>query len=530
MSQWSNFAPFGEFAFSGTDSESEKIYNAQTKALGPAFEGAVGEAETYADSMCFGAARLQLQAAGAQDDPTQVSYLIDALESDWRVFSAPGATIGERRAALAFAMASATGSFTAAVTAGLTVLLGSLFVHFRPMDRDILDEVSSNTTFPIHSPPVGTAIKSIVITTAIMPGVLTVNYTRVIDDGNGIFPGEQVVVNPGVNGMEDVVEVTASTPTTFTATFTLPQDANIPARTGPYTRWTSNQRHSLVVVDESVLTNNTLLVRTHEYMRRVMPSVSTWIVCAETIPGVVGPFTVGQGLIGQTPLGEDPSSVWADTRKTDFLPVQDFDGAYLVMPLTEDGTNYGVAGGSLATIGSPTYTSEGLVFDGVNDFGAIDQASTPTTYTIVFHAKFPVITTGLFPVVFYSTDPEIEPAGGVSISRTLYWQCITNDGVESAASAITSGSLWHTFSIVKDGMTRKFYVDGALVHTSTLASSATGSWIKLGGGSDTATKAQMTIRNLVSYSSALSDANRALVEAWSANNGILVEVPLAPGP
>src|SRR5512137_2923242 len=101
MAQWSNFAPFGEFSFGGEDSESERIYNAQTTALGPAFVGSVGEAETYADAMCFGASRLQLQAAGAQDDPEQVNYLIDALEKDWRLRPWPNDTLTDRRAALA---------------------------------------------------------------------------------------------------------------------------------------------------------------------------------------------------------------------------------------------------------------------------------------------------------------------------------------------------------------------------------------------------------------------------------------------
>jgi hypothetical protein len=525
MSQWSNFAPFGEFAFSGSDSESEKIYNAQTKALGPAFEGAVGEAETYADSMCFGAARLQLQAAGAQDDPTQVSYLIDALERDWRVFPSTGDTIGERRAALAFAMAASTGSFTTAVTAGLTALLGSLFVHFRAMDRDILDEVSLSSAYPPHSPLTNTAIKSIIITTAIMPGAMTVAYTRVLDDGNAILPGEKVVVNPGVNGLEDVVEVTASTPTTFTATFTLPQDANVPARTGPYTRWTSNQRHSLVVVDESVLTNNPLLVKTHEYMRRVMPSVSTWIVCAETIPGIVGPFTVGQGLIGQTPLGG--GAIMSETTKAGLLPYEDNDGAYVIAPFRDSGENYGIAGGAFTETGSPVYTADGLVLDGVDDFVWIDQGVVPTTYTVVFHAKFPVISTGLFPCVFYCND-YAALGGGVSVNRTTYWDCITNNGVESVPSVVAAGSGWHTFAIVQGASNRKFYLDGALIHTSTATPTSMGQYLKLGGESSGSTKAQLVIRNLVSYSSALSDANRELVELWAASDGLLTEVPPPP--
>ena len=302
MSQWSNFGAFGEFAFSGEDSESEKIYNALTSALGPALTGPVAEAETYADAMSFGAARLQLQAAGAQDDPTQVSYLIEALEKDWRLFAGPVMTLADRRAALVAAMAASYGATNLAVVAGLTTILGTRLIGYRPMS-ETLGEISRNSVYPPHSPATNAPIRKIQFNTAISVGLQTVDYTRLIDDGNVIQTGDVLVVEPGRNGVEEYVTVLAASWLSFQAVFSRPHDIWTRATTGPFCRWTGNQRHSLIVVDSSVLTDSVALSKVHQFMRKTMPVVSTWAVCAETSPGYVGPFEVGAGLIGQTPIG-----------------------------------------------------------------------------------------------------------------------------------------------------------------------------------------------------------------------------------
>lgn len=303
MSQWSNFAPFGEFAFSGEPSESEKIYDAQLRSLGPAFAGPNDEAETYADSMCFGAARLQIQAAGAQDDPAQVNYLLDEIERDWRVYSPPGATLAERRAELAFRMAATSGATDAAVRAGLTALLGQLLINYRSMNSEMLDEVSLSSTTPEHSPSRATPIKKITLLNSILPGANIVSYTRELDDGNPILIGENLVVAPGLRGQEEIVLVTYVGSGTVGAYFQNPHGALTRAITGPFCGWSSNQRHSLIVVDSSVMTNSILLAKIHEFMRRTTTAVSTWLICPEASSGYVGPWVIGSALIGQTPIG-----------------------------------------------------------------------------------------------------------------------------------------------------------------------------------------------------------------------------------
>lgn len=547
MSQWSNFAPFGEFAFSGEDSESEKIYNAQVAALGPAFAGTQAEAETYADSMCFGAARLQIQAAGAQDDPTQVNYLISELEKDWRIYPPPGATLGERRAELAFKQGFANGALETAIEAGLSALLGSLFVNWRPMDRATYNEVTLNTTYPVHSPLRRTVIKKITINDVIFPGIQTVSYTRLLDDGNPILTGETIVVEPGRNGLEDIVTVTAATATTLTADFDLPHDAGVPATTGPMIRWTSNQRHSMVIVHPDVLANNTLLTKVHEFMRRVMTAVSTWIVCPEMLTadpvyswypmqegmptGIVTSFRVGEGFIGQTPIGSSARTAGYDEAKAKSIPFTyaSAEVPHLVMPLTEDGTNYGYSslipgGASLTIVGAPEFTADGLSFNAGADFAYIDQGAISGSSTIVFRAKYPDSHATIYPIVMFSNSTSTSPGGGWTIKRDGgVWHLMTNS-VEDYSYG-DDDDQWHTFSVVFTGTNSKFYIDGVLARDYAGFPGAFGQILKLGGGGTGATKGKLIIRNVVTINTALSDANRELLERWATDDDIRVEDP-----
>jgi hypothetical protein len=540
MSQWSSFAPFGEFTFSSAPTECEKLYLAQQNSMGPAFAGVAADAETYADAMCFSVARRQIQAAGAQDDPLQVNYLIDAIEKDWRVYPNPESTLDDRRAELAFVMGLANGALDSAITAGLTALLGPLFINWRPMDRSTYDEVSVSSTYPPHSPLRRTPIKKIRLDSVTFPGLRIAWYTRLLDDGNPILPGEQLVVEPGRNGLEEVVTVLESTPATFTGVFVNSHDAGTPATTGPMIRWTSNQRHSLVIVDTSVLTNSYLLNKIHEFMRRVMPAVSTWIVCAEmkTVyprapahpfpggqpTGIVTSFRVGESPIGQAPIGASARTTGYDLAKAKSIPLQNIasDDAYVVMPLTESATNYGIAGGSLTISGAPTFTPDGLSFDGSDDFGWIDAIGAANT--LVFRAKFPLsYTSPAYPCVFGSASVATAPDGGITFNRAATWHLMTNTTEDYSDG--TADAQWHTFSMTFDGVTRKFYIDGALAHTSTFIPSASGSIVKLGGGSSGASKRKIIIRNIAIYNSAFSDANRKLLEQWATLDDIRVEDP-----
>lgn len=148
-----------------------------------------------------------------------------------------------------------------------------------------------------------TPIKHVTLSGPILPGTRTVAYTALLTDGNALMTGEWVTVEPGRIGLQERVQITASSATTITATFAYPHDSGVRATTAPWPTWRSTKRHSLVVVnDVSVFTNRTLQAAVHSFMRKVMPASSTWVLVYSG-PGHAGPFSVGSSAIGFSTIG-----------------------------------------------------------------------------------------------------------------------------------------------------------------------------------------------------------------------------------
>lgn len=296
----SDFEPFGVFAFSNAEPVTRNVYEGLRDQLGSAFQQPSQNAETFADAMCLGIAQLQIDSAAAQGDPNQVNYMLAEVEKDFRLVPKWGATLEQRRAALETAMTASCGAITSVVFAGLTAILGSDFIYWRPMDR--ATEVTLSTASPVFVSP-RTPIKLVNILTLIMPGSRVVEYSRVLDDGNPLLNGERITIDPAKSGLDELVTVTEATPTTFRATFAKPHGANTEASTAPLTRWCSTAAHSMVVVSAATLSNPEKLAEIHAFMRKVLKTSNTWCICAESGTGVVGPFTVSGGRVGQTPIG-----------------------------------------------------------------------------------------------------------------------------------------------------------------------------------------------------------------------------------
>jgi hypothetical protein len=302
----SDFEPFGVFEFSDATPITELIYDTIRDMLGPAFQQPVQDAETFADAICLGISQLQLEAAGAQSDPVQISYLLDAVEKDYQIIPLALATLEERRAALKAAMTAAHGALTSVIFDGLETILGDGFVYWRPMDFDT--EVTLEAVTPTFV-PVRTPIRLVSLTGPIFPGARTIAYTMLVGDGDKLMPGDKLTVDPGRLGLAELVTVTAVGSGYITATFTRPHDNGVHATTAPHPRWVSNKCHSMVVVTDSVRTNPTQLEQIHLFMRKCLPASNTWCICSEITSGLVGPFCVDSGLVGQTPIADNSIDV-----------------------------------------------------------------------------------------------------------------------------------------------------------------------------------------------------------------------------
>lgn len=321
---FSDFEPFGVFEFSDQEPITRRLYDSMRDMLGPAFQQPDQDAETFADAMCLGIAQLQLEAAGAQDDPDQISYMLAQVEKDYQIVAPSLATLAERRAALKAAMTAAHGALATVVFDGLETLLGDDFLYWRP--TDFADEVELATTTPTFV-PYSTPIKLVTLNALIWPGTRTVSYTRELQDGdNYLQPGDKLTVDPGKPGMTEMVTITETsvvrdpvtlvvTGQTLTATFALPHDSGVGATTGSQPLWVSTKCHSIVVVRSAVLDNPTQLAEIHLFMRKCMTASSTWIITDpepyldEDHLRLMVPNTL---RIGQTVLAPETESVPVD--------------------------------------------------------------------------------------------------------------------------------------------------------------------------------------------------------------------------
>lgn len=310
----SDFEPFGLLEFSGQEPLAKRIYDSLRESLGEAFHGPSQDAETYADAMCLAVAQLQMDLAAAQDDPNQVNYLLPDIERDYKVLVPYGATIEDRRIELLAAQAAASGSLESAIQTGLSAIFGSSLVGWRFMRLDPTDvdsEVKLVTDSPIFVPP-NTPVKVIEFTETIMPGEQTVPYTW-ITDRRDIAPNDRFTLDCVAYASHEAVEVSGvgvndDDIDTITATFTKPHNPGTLATTALQPFWSSTKCHCIVGVADVALTNPTLISRAHKFLRKALPATSTWAFVhtnGNPLGEETGPFTVGYGLIGNTPISTD---------------------------------------------------------------------------------------------------------------------------------------------------------------------------------------------------------------------------------
>lgn len=314
----SAFEPFGFLEFSGQDPLAKRIYDTLRESLGSAFVGASQDAETFADAMCLAAAELQIECAAAQDDPSQVNYLIGEIERDYRIVQSRNSTLEERRAELLAAQLAALGSRFQVIQDGLFAIFGDQLFGWRFMNLDPEDpnsEVKLATNMPQFVPPT-VNIKVIKLTEPVMPGEQTVPYEWVCAFPGGIANRDKFYIEPVSFSAQELVEVTETKQIDgephITATFTKPHQSGTFATTAPQPFWASTRCHCVIVVSDAALGNSNLCAKAHAFLRKTLPATSTWAICQSAgLPywASFGPFTVGVGRIGQTPISPDTITI-----------------------------------------------------------------------------------------------------------------------------------------------------------------------------------------------------------------------------
>lgn len=327
----SAFTPCGMLTMSSLPSHAETIHGALVKSQGEAYRvnGELNvrqDAKLYAQAMGLARAQYALQGAGNQQFAAKAWDLFPVLEAEHGLVPRPSDTLAERRGALAARMLLPGGASQVNVQNALTALLGDDFIAYIP--TAVGDEVLYPTA--IGDQPMNLQLPSVLrklvqIEPAVTTGLgfpQSVVYQDLLADPAPdtisavpiLLVGDHVVVGPDDNGNTETVEVEASSvfvidelnyELRFTATFNKPHPAATLCSTMPYPFWASTKRHSLVVLSATAAADAEARRKTNDLMQRIARGVSTWDVAGETSPGsgVAGPFTVGGGLLGITPIG-----------------------------------------------------------------------------------------------------------------------------------------------------------------------------------------------------------------------------------
>lgn len=214
-------------------------------------------------------------------------------------------------------------------------------------------------------------------------------------------------------------------------------------------------------------------------------------------------------------LPSDISSGYTSTlrqvKKAAQIPVT---GAVCVVPSWQNLRPF--AGSSLVSqVSAPSFNGISANYDGTDDASAYNFGSGAiTSFTIVFSAEWPTYTTdGIVIGLMHNSAVD---ASGLLLQRTSGHYYLFAAGGAWPSQVDITDNVRHSIAIVQGASTRGFYVDGTLVDSSNNPPvNGFGRNVTLGGARVGTGKKPGKYSNLAVYESALSGADRALVEAWS---------------
>ena len=305
MPRFSAFTPFGQLRFSSKEATGETHFKALLAAYGGAenFDPAgVQAARCYAQAMVLANCRFALERSQNQSDPAKVSDLLATLEFEHGLTPNAADTIAERRQALAERMEASLGSRPGNIDAKLADILGDGFVAHRI--TPIADIVTSSLTAGIlHAAQSTIGILVRLTGSGIGTGEQTFPYEVISGEGQ-ILAGQRLVIQPGHNVRAEVVTVTSTAPGSFTATFANPHDAESYATNVPFYCVSTTRRRHQILMTPTAIRDAESRRKMNQKMRELSRAVTTWETFEEGSTLTAGPFKVGAGRIGYTPIGE----------------------------------------------------------------------------------------------------------------------------------------------------------------------------------------------------------------------------------
>lgn len=277
-------------------------------------EGSRMDGWIYATAMTC--ARLRYAIEGSdQSNPMNATDLLPVLEDQWGIVAYELADVLMRRRALRSRRRIPVNGSAVAIRNALNEVLGFDFVAYIPTPRaDAVVFPADLGDQPQNIQPPETVRKLIRLAAPVSVGLgspQAVAYAPVdeqLDPASHILEeGDVLVVEPERQPQTEVVTVTAVSTVggelRFTATFNNPHNTGSVCSTAPFPYWVSTKRHSLVVLSAAAAADPERRRLADDVMRRFARAVSTWDLVGLDTPSSAGPFRVGVGLVGVTPIG-----------------------------------------------------------------------------------------------------------------------------------------------------------------------------------------------------------------------------------
>lgn len=319
MPRFSIFTPLGHLRFSRIPPLGKRLFDAGAASLGggkPGTYAITGRtfAWLYAWSMTLATVAVFQERAGQQWDPARVTDLLDLQERERGSIPQAGWTIGQRRAQLARMRRLIQDVSANGVRGALAELLGAVFLAYVPTAKD--DAVNwpsalGDSPMLLALPSLPRRVATLTSSIASVGSPVTVNYSeRAAGVEWQLQKGDAVVIEPENPDRAERVTLTAAgdsdggPPYFLSFTPTNPHAAGVSILRAPFPFWAGTKRHSLVILSAEGAEDAESRRLAQWLMERYARATSTWDIAGANDDGVsAGPFTVGGGKLGVTPIG-----------------------------------------------------------------------------------------------------------------------------------------------------------------------------------------------------------------------------------
>lgn len=324
MPRFSLFSPLGHFRFSRLPPVGKRLFDAGAASLGGGRPGTykierANNGRTfawlYAWSMVLGSVVVLQERAGEQWDPERVTDLLELQERERGSIPKAGWTIGQRRAQLArmrklIQDVSANGLRTA-----LAELLGADFLAYVPTSKAGAvnwPAALGDSPMLLAMPSLPRRVATLASSIASVGSPVTVNYgERAAGVEWQLQKGDTVVIEPENPDRAERVTLTAAgdsdgaAPYFLSFTPTKSHAAGVSILRAPFPMWAGTKRHSLVILSAEGALDPEVRRLAQWLMERYARATSTWDIAGANEGGAdAGPWTVGGGQLGVTPIGQ----------------------------------------------------------------------------------------------------------------------------------------------------------------------------------------------------------------------------------